>query len=155
MSLRTDLLPVADAVRAIREQGGGIDTIVHQVFVVTKTWGGGFAGSDAHGSDATSEFAIAPRYLLREVSDQEVNESGGRLLHGDISVGPITPTFTDENGAPGGYADADLAPVSTSQGVEIYYRVTGPMEGQYQLVSLQQDRSFHRVLYLRRRNTTP
>jgi hypothetical protein len=83
-----------------------------------------------------------------------VASSGGRLEHGDVRVGPITPEYADAAGRRGGFSEEQLKPAARN-GIEIFYQLEGAHAGEYQLVALQSTKAFSYALILRRRTTTP
>jgi hypothetical protein len=157
VSLRKRILPVFDRLRALAGPAR-FDLRPSRVAVVTRTWTGGRREADPPpGSpvyiDAVLE--LAPIYKVRQLATREIAGSGARYEVGDVAVGPITPAFTKRDGTRGGYSEADLAPSSPRAGVEIFYRVLGAHEGEYERVELRSFRPFAFELVLRRRETTP
>lgn len=146
MTLRTDLLPVVDELRALAGPSG-FDVRTSQLTVRTRTWAGGRRGL---GPVTDSDTVLAQIYKMRELSSKEVASSGGLFEMGDIKVGPITPT--DVSG--GGHTEAQLAP-DGSTGTEIIYVVTGDLAGEYARVDLSKAKPFSWYLTLRKRRTTP
>jgi len=146
MTLRTDLLPVVDELRALAGPSG-FDVRTSQLTVRTRTWAGGRRGL---GPVTDSDLDLAQSYKIREVSTREIASSGGLFEMGDIKVGPITPT--DVSG--GGYTEAQLAPEGQT-GTEVVYVVTGDLAGEYARVELNKSKPFSWYLTLRRRRTTP
>ena len=158
MSLRKRILPVFDRLRALAGPAR-FDLRPSRVAVVTRTWtGGGRREADPPpGSpmyvDAVLE--LAPIYKMRQLTTHEIAGSGARYEAGDVIVGPVTPAFTKAGGMRGGYSEADLAPSAPRPGVEIFYRIVGPHEGEYERIELRSFQPFAYELVLRRRESTP
>jgi hypothetical protein len=116
--------------------------------LVVRSWTGkpGATGSAATDSEAVEIFPI-PR--IRQLSSREVASSGGRYQDGDLRVDRLSPKHPG-----GGYDPEDLRP-SVGQNQEIVYLVTGPNEGEHELVDFDSSQNFQYVLVLRRRRTTP
>jgi hypothetical protein len=146
MTLRTDLLPVVDELRALAGPSG-FDVRTSRLTVRTRTWAGGRRGL---GPVTNSDLVLAQSYKFRELTSKEVASSGGVFEMGDLRVGPITPT--DVSG--GGYTEAQLAP-DGSTGTEIIYVVTGALAGEYARLELDKSKPFSWYLTLRRQRTTP
>lgn len=146
MTLRTDLLPIVDELRALAGPSG-FDVRTSGLTVRTRTWAGGKRGI---GPVSDSNLVLAQIYKIREVSTREIASSGGLFEMGDVRVGPITPT--DVSG--GGYTAAQLAPEGQT-GTEVVYVITGDLAGEYARVELNKSKPFSWYLILRRRRTTP
>lgn len=146
MTLRTDLLPIVDELRALAGPSG-FDVRTSRLTVRTRTWAGGRRGL---GPASDSDLDLAQIYKIREVSTREIASSGGLFEMGDIKVGPITPT--DVSG--GGYTAAQLAPEGQT-GTEVIYVISGDLAGEYARVELNKSKPFSWYLTLRRRRTTP
>ena len=157
MSLRTRILPVFDRLRALAGPAR-FDLRPSRLQIVTRTWTGGRreadppAGSVAY-VDAVLE--LAPIYKMRQLTTHEIAGSGARYEAGDIIVGPITPAWIKAGGTRGGYSEADLAPSAPRAGVEIFYRIVGAHEGEYERIELRSFQPFAYELVLRRRESTP
>jgi len=146
VSLRTDLLPVIDELRALAGPTG-FDVRTSQLTIRTRTWAGGRRGL---GPISDSDLTLEKRYKIRELSLREVSGSGGAFEMGDVKVGPITPT--DVSG--GGYTATQLAP-DGQQGTEIIYVITGDLAGEYARIDFDQTKPFSWYMTLRKRRTTP
>jgi len=103
VSLRTDLLPVIDELRALAGPTG-FDVRTSQLTIRTRTWAGGRRGL---GPISDSDLTLEKRYKIRELSLREVSGSGGAFEMGDVKVGPITPTDVSGDLA-GEYARIDF-----------------------------------------------
>ena len=147
MTRRDQLLPVFDRARAkiaafgLRQNG---------LSVVTRTWTGGLGPPN---SFVDAVLAISPTPRIRDVSMRELVGSGGQYQVGDIRVDRITPAYT-VGAVSGGYTAAQLVPTGSAL-VEIIYRVTGPLAGDYLHVDDSLDRNFGYTLVIRRTNRTP
>lgn len=144
MSLRTDLLPVVDELRALAGPSG-FDVRPVRVTIRTRVWSGGRAGL---GTPTDTDLVLPQIYKVRELKSQEVAGSGGRYELGDVKVGPITPAYTG-----GGYSRAQLAPEGAN-GTEVAYLLSGAMAGEYNRISVETDRAFGYYLVLRRSRRT-
>ncbi len=145
MSLRTSLLPVVEACRAIAGSTG-LDIRTSQLTIRTRTWSGGRAGS---GISTDSDLALPQRYKVSHLTAREVASSGGRYEMEDVRVGPITPA-----GGGVGYTVDQLKPAG-ADGVEILYVLSGAVAGEYAIVHLHTERPFRYEIVLRRRRRTP
>ena len=145
MSLRTALLPIVDACRAIAGSTG-LDIRTTQLTIRTRTWSGGRAGV---GTPTDVDLVLPQRYKVVQLSAKEVASSGGRYQMEDVRVGPITPA---QGGV--GYTIAQLTPDGDA-GVEILYMLSGAVLGEHALVQSQTQRPFRYELILRRRRRTP
>ncbi len=149
MSVRTELLPVADSLRALRGPSG-FDIQTVQLKIVKRAWAGGKRGLGALTETVLTE--LLQQYRIRSVTTHEVASSGGRFEMEDQKVGPITPSF--DGGSGGGYSPDDLKPQGLT-GSEIVYVLTGTVAGDYQLIALNSEKAFSYYLVLRRMRTTP
>lgn len=147
MSLRTSALKIANKLRALPSKPA-LDIYTTSVTIRTRTNAGGRIGVDAVKTDV--DVVIRPRPKVREVNQREIAGSGGLYQAGDVKVGPITPAHSG-----GGYTAAQLAPVTSTNGVEIIYVLSGGVTGEYKRVDLTTDRAFSYWLLLRRKRSTP
>jgi hypothetical protein len=151
MALRNALLQMSDRLRALAGPER-MDQRPHQLAILTRTWSGGYKEA----GEATESALVLPQhFVVRQVSTRELAASGGRYEQGDVTVEGITPEYVDREGNARGFSPLALDPRVTRNGVEIIYRVTGPHEGDYQLVELQSWRPYGYTLVLRRRSDTP
>jgi hypothetical protein len=149
MTLRTNLLRVADRVRALAG-ASRLDQRPHQLSIITREWSGGY--KDA-GQPTDSVLALPPQFVVRQMSTREIASSGGRYELGDVAVDHITPEYVDpRDGQAKGFNPNVLDPVVTRNGVEIVYRLSGPHAGDYQLVGLESWRPYSYRVVLRRRS---
>lgn len=133
--------------------------VVSQVTVIERRWYGGQIG--AEGGYGDKPLVLPEYYEVMPVSTRQIFQSGGQYEMGDIRVGPITPKFLDQTLAPpygpisGGFSEADLHPVPTTDDLEVLYSITGNHAGEYQFVALEswEPTGFH--LVLRRRINKP
>jgi hypothetical protein len=155
MSLRTEILPVADELRALSGPQA-FDIRTSQLTVRTRSWSGGRPGL---GTNTDVDLVIDQIYKIQHVSASEIASSGGRYEAEDIKVGPVTPAWFDAQGNQlGGHTPAQLKP-NGDDATEIVYVLTSTMyiatEGEYTLVQLHTERPFGFLLVIRRRRTTP
>ena len=148
MSLRTDMLPVAEAARAISGPTE-LDARTVQVTVRTRTWLGGRRGVPDGNNFNDVDLVLPQRYRVRLMKQEEISSSGGRFRAGDVRVGGITPKH-----ATGGFSPEDLKPVLVP-GQETIYLLTGAISGEYKLVNLQTDHIVSYFLVLRNTRVTP
>ena len=124
----------------------------HRLSILTRTWSGGYKEA---GEASETAIDLPQHFPVRQVSTREIAASGGRYEQGDMAVEGITPEYVDPGGNLRGYSPLALDPRVTRNGVEIIYRLTGPHEGDYQLVELQSWRPYSYTLVLRRRSDSP
>ncbi|WP_438029007.1 hypothetical protein [Sorangium sp. So ce233] len=158
MSLRTSLLRTALIVRSLAAPttisgGTGLDVWINSLTVVTRTWWSGRVGD---GDYEDAGLTLSPNPDVREVSSREIASSGGLYKPKDLRVGHITPYHA---GPPaGGYTPEQLAPTFAAvrpRGEpvrEVFYRVEGPLAGEYERVEGRFGEPFEYVLVLRRLN---
>lgn len=148
MSLRDDLLPVLQDTRAIVDDLG---FRTHDVAVVVRTWAGSRPGDPTPDAYTDASTPIAPNPRVRQVTSREVAQSGGIVSMGDLRIDKITPSF-----AGGGYTPNDIAPSTNgATNVEVFYRVVGPLGGDYALVTSNTDRALGYSLVVTRTLRTP
>ncbi len=150
MSLRSAMLKVANTIRGIPSKAS-IDVYTTAVTVRVRTWAGGRIEADGGYSD--SDTVITPRPYVRELTQREIAGSGGRYTAGDVRVDGITPFHAGNAGI--GYTEAQIAPVATTNGVEILYVLSGAIAGEYMRIDLATDDPIEFVLVLRRKRATP
>ncbi len=146
MTLRDRLLHVAEGARRYASNVTGIR--INRLTVRTRTWDGPRVGE---GDFVDSDLELPAIYPVRHLTSQEVNSSAGQYEIGDIKVDHVTPRGNTAIG----YTMQDLAPVVTTNNVEIIYVITGEHPGEYALVDIRTYRPFTSQLILRRRATTP
>lgn len=162
--VRAPLLPVLDRVRQVLGPGTsklpGLDLRPTSVTIIQQVWSNGQVGDGT--PTVVSTLTLSAGALVRQVSEREVADSGGRLEVGDVSVERLTPAYGPSPIAPkgGGYAEAQLDPPVTDEGVENVYRLAlqsgaSGVAGDYRLVSFKRDDPLEYKLVLRRRATTP
>ncbi len=145
MSLRTEILPVFDRLRALTGPKG-LDIRVAQLTVRKRVWSGGRRGA---GTPMDTDTVLPKIYKLRHVSAHEVSSSGGRFEAETVCVGPITPAYPG-----GGYSKEVLAP-DGYDGIEIIYVISGSVSGDYKLAQIHTEKPFGYFLFLNRLRTTP
>lgn len=163
MSLRTALLPALDQIRSILGPttlagGPGLDLRPTSINIVKRVWQGGRRGSNGGFTDTV--FTALPSYTkVRQITQREIDGSGGRFEQGDLVIGPISPTYTNATGGTSGFTEAQLAPPGQT-GLEYIYRTalqagsTG-IAGDFTLIELRRDRVFRFMLYVRKLRTSP
>lgn len=147
MSLKNRMNALADKVRAIPSRPG-LDERPTSVTVRTIVYEGGRVG--AEGTTHTTDLPLLPIPYVKDVDQKDITQSGGRYIAGDVKVGPITPFYGS-----GGYTEAQLAPVKTTNGTKIIYVLTGQLAGEYDRVALDNERTHSWYLILRRLRSTP
>lgn len=154
MTLRDDLLPRIEALRAIPGQLGFRPYT--SVVLRTRTWSGAEPGDGTH-ADSNLVLATGGQPAkVRQISAREAQASGGRYTDADFMVGPLTPEHTAPGGGAAGYTAAQLAPGSTARNVERHVVLTGPGEtaSEWLIVGDQKDRSLRFMLTIRRTERT-
>ncbi len=145
MSLRTEILPVFDRLRALTGPKG-FDIRTAQLTIRKRVWSGGRRGAGT----SRDEDKILPKiYKARHVTAREISSSGGRFEAETLCIGPITPPYSG-----GGYSKEDLAPEGAN-GIEVIYILSGAISGEYKLAQLDAEKPFGYFVYLNRLRTTP
>lgn len=124
--------------------------------IIQRRWYGGQIG--AEGGTVDTPLVVNPYYEVSPVNTAQIMSSGGQYEMGDIRMGPITPTFNDQLSVPpviGGYSEAQLHQVSTTDDVQIIYSITGKHAGEYQFVALESWDPTGYYLVMRRLVTKP
>lgn len=126
MSFRTDLLKSIEQIR--KDVRGGLDQCPNKLQIVQRVWSGGHVGK---GTATESVLIDFDRYLpIRYMNAHEVASAGGRYNTEDVMVSRITPS----DGKGSGYNPEDLQPTVLVNGVEIVYRITGPITGDFSIM---------------------
>lgn len=146
MTLRTDLLPVVDTLRALTGPSV-LDIRTAQLTIRTRVWSGGYIGE---GTAADSDLVLPKQYKVENLTSKEVASSGGRFEDGAMRIGPITPDYVT-----GGYAPSDLKPTVTNDATEVIYILAGQVAGEYSLAQLRTDKPFSYFITVNRKRTTP
>lgn len=158
--------PTLDLVRGVPNLLGLRPTAVT---IETRVWAGGRIGRSTKTVQRQLQLAPPPAsgdvqgptpyYKVRQVTQREIASSGGRYEQGTVVIGPITPYYTRPDGTTGGFLEADLNPVITSQGTEVVYVLTAVdtvgINGEYVLVDLERDSGLHFIVFANRRRVTP
>jgi len=113
VTLRTDLLPLANTLRTLGADFGVYDV---DVVVRVRTYSGA-VNADGSAVSSTTSTTLSPRPKVRKLSEGEgsylgggtLDASNGKLLANEIEVGPITPDHTS-----GGYTLAELVPAGAA-----------------------------------------
>lgn len=123
MTLRDDLLPAVDAIRAIP---GELGLRRFTVSRITKTWASGTVGR-THASDATATSVLqyngshnVKATLANERQLQQLLGSGHLFKAGTWIVGPVTPDFVGGGYGPDGFE------VATGTAATVLYKLEGP-----------------------------
>lgn len=146
MSLRTELLPVVDTLRALTGPSV-LDIRTAQLTIRTRTWSGAEVGL---GTASDSDLVLPKQYRVESLTAKEVAGSGGRFSDDAVRVGPVTPAFTG-----GGYTPEQLNPGTTLDNVEVIHILAGQVNGWYRLASLRTEKPFSYTMVLNRRRDTP
>lgn len=158
MSLRDDILPSIDDIRAIPGQLG-----LHRfrVYRVTETWSSvnGREPRVGHGPKTTTEVLLSvggENVHARQATEADAKHvlGNGELFYpGDWIVGPLTPAHVA-----GGYEPAGFDGTAGSA-TQIWYRIEGDVfpggSAYFQAIKKSADAPFRITLYLRRVNATP
>lgn len=151
-SFRLIFCDVADTLRALT--GPAVfDVRPTNVTIRTRTYVGGRRSSQSAYTD--SDLVLPDIYKVSPLKFNEVTASGGRYEVGDLKLGPVTP-----RGVTKGWTEDQLAPKTTSDGVEVIYVLsTSPdgagHSGEYSRVQYLREKSFSHYLILRRRSNVP
>lgn len=130
MSFRLGLLPLVDAIRRDVAGVAGLDQRPNRVTIITRTWSSGKIG---RGTFIDTEVALPPQLPVHQLATAEIAGSGGFYETGDVHVARITPS----DGLGTGFTPAQLAPSFDEEGIEVIYRIDGPLAGEYALVQLR------------------
>lgn len=120
MSLRDDLLPLVDEIRAIP---GDLGLRRFTVTRVTRTYTSGTVGRKPY---TDVELALdnggqnIKATLASEKQIQQILGSGHVMKPGTWLIGPITPDFSGGGTSPDGFD------VATGTAAQIFYKITGP-----------------------------
>lgn len=120
-TLRDQLLPLISQVRQIPADLGFRP---YTVTLRVRTWAGGRVGLPVGSTPDITDTVITPPPKVRQLSQREVDASGGRYQMGDFVVSGIVPSFTDGD-AYGGFTPAQLQPTPTAA-QDVVYLLTGP-----------------------------
>lgn len=150
MTLRTDLLPVIESLRAIPGALGFRPYT--SVTLRTRTWSGAEPG-DGTATDVTLALTTGGQPVkVRQISSREVAASAGRYTEADFVVGPLTPQHDAPGGGTAGYTPAQLNPSSSARNVERHVVLIGPGEtsSEWIIVGEMLDRALRYMLTIRR-----
>lgn len=118
MSLKDDLLPVVDALKAIP---GELGFRPFQVWVRTTTYAGPRVGVGARSVTETQLLVGGQNPKVREVKSKDVVAGTPELMDATFDIGPLTPEF-----AGGGVAESTVNPEKTGTPTTILFRLVGP-----------------------------
>jgi hypothetical protein len=152
VSFRSELQPDLAEIRKILGPGeDGLDMRPTSVTILTTVWSGGIRGS---GTPSSTPLRLPPETAVRQLSQKEIAESGGRYEAGDVIISLINPAYQGPDGA-GGFTEAQLGGATASMGSEVTYQLaqqsgaTG-IVGTYTLLEFHRDPNFHFTLIVRR-----
>lgn len=154
MSLRDDLLPLVDELRALPGELGFRPFT--SVVLRTRTWSGEEPG-DGTPTDVNLALETGGQVVkVAQLTSREVQASAGRYTQADFKVGPLTPQHTREDTTTGGYTPTQLAPSTTARNVERHIILTGPGEpgSEWIIVGETFTGSFRYSLIIRRTERT-
>lgn len=140
----TDVVTAADATNA-----GTLTTLLAAELAA-------FNAHFALSAVSDSDLVLPQQYRIRQISQREIADSGGRYENGDVIVEHITPY----DGVSVGFTVAQLKPRVTSDAVERIYIISsddpaGGHTGEYDLRELRSWRALSFDLVLKRRENTP
>lgn len=150
MTLRDDLLPQIEALRAIPGRLGFRPYT--SVALRTRTWSGAEPGDGTPTDVSLSLTTGGQPVKFRQITSREVAASAGRYTDADFVVGPLTPQHPAPGGGTAGYTPAQINPSSSARNVERHVVVTGPGEAatEWVIVGEQLDRALRYTLTVRR-----
>lgn len=131
MSLRTDLIDVVDAGRALADDLG---FRVRTVKTVKRTWESGTPGRGEYEEEVTT---LAPTPRVAEPPARLVSETAGQFEEGDLLLSKVSASYDED----------DLTGGEKSAGVQFFYVVD---DRPYKLVRVPEKKSFEWKLWLRR-----
>lgn len=142
-TLRDQLLPVVDQLRALPQQFG---IRRYTVTLRTRTWSGDRAG---RGTPTDADVVLSPVPRVRVVTTAEIAASGGTYREGDFRVSAITPNY-----AGGGYSPTALQVRPTALNQDVTVLLTGD-EGTVEcnVVEFHFDRPFTYSMVVREKRT--
>jgi len=152
-TIRQDMLDLAADLREIPTDP--FDVRQTQVFVVTRVWSGGQKGAPAAPNQpryTDTEMELLPRPKVRPLTQREIASSGGRYDDGDLIVKYIQPMPPTE---PGGITTAQMLQDHVPQGTEIFYRLAGAINGNYNRRSSNIAPALHYELVIGQRRDSP
>jgi hypothetical protein len=136
MTLRDELVPVVDELRAMPDEFGFRP---YTVVVRRITWSGGEPGA---GTKAIADVAIAPKPKVRDVPERLIHAAPGKYEAGDRLVTKISATYSRD----------DLDGGDLISGREIVWLLDGE---EYTIVGTAEERPLEWRVQLRRRTRKP
>ena len=119
MSLKDDLLPLIDTLRAVP---GELGFRPYQVFVRKTTYAGPRVGIGAVLSVTETQLLVGGQNpKVREIKGKDVVAGTSELISGVYEIGPLTPEFSG-----GGVAQSVVNPEKTSTPTTVLYVLKGP-----------------------------
>lgn len=117
MSLKDDLLPLIDTLRAIP---GELGFRPYQVWVRTTTYAGPRVGIGSKNVTETRLLVGGQDPKVREVHRKDVVAGSSELVNAEYDIGPLTPEF-----AGGGVAASTINPDKTSTPTTVMFLLKG------------------------------
>jgi hypothetical protein len=136
MSLRDDLVPVVDELRALPDELGFRP---YTTVIRTTTWTGGEPG---RGTRQTTDLTISPVPKVSDVPERLIHAAPGKYEQGDRFVSKISATYTR----------AQLTGGDVAAGVEVVWLIDGE---EYTLVGTPEERPLEWRVTVRRRARAP
>lgn len=153
MTLKDDLLPVVDELRAMPGELGFRPYT--EVAVLVRKWSGGRPGVGTLTTTTATITVFGQPPKVREVTSQEVIASGGAYHDEDLKIGPLTPEYS-VGGVSFGTSIAAIDP-TLDKGSEILWRVKGPGNASvgdfYHKINQHTDRAMRYFVFVRRTGT--
>lgn len=118
MSLKDDLLPLIDTLRAIP---GDLGFRPYQVWVRTTTYAGPRVGVGAKTVTETRLLVGGQDPKVREVRRKDVFAGTPESVNAEYDIGPLTPEF-----AGGGVSESTINPEKTSTPTTVTFLLKGP-----------------------------
>jgi hypothetical protein len=148
-TLRDDLLPVINELRALPNQFG---IRRYTTTIRTRTWSGTYSGE---GTPTDVDVVLTPVPRVDVISTDEVASSGGTYREGDFRITAITPAFVATPSSGGsGYSPSQLNLRPTAQNQDVTVILTGD-EGTIEcmVVEFNFSRPFRTTLVVREKRT--
>lgn len=118
MSLKDDLLPLIDTLRAIP---GELGFRPYQVWVRKTVYSGARVGLGAATVTETRLLVGGKDPKVREVKRSDIVAGSGELIEAQYDIGPLTPEF-----AGGGVAESVINPQKTLEPTSVTFLLKGP-----------------------------
>jgi hypothetical protein len=118
MSLKDDLLPLIDSLRAIP---GELGFRPYEVYVRTTTWSGSRVGQGTRTVSETRLLVGGQNPKVREVRSKDIVAGTSEFVNATWEIGPLTPEF-----AGGGVSNSTVNPEKTSTPTTFHFILKGP-----------------------------